>query len=72
MIDIQIQNGTASFISSVMGQVNDGIQLAEVVDDTRLHLHLDCSVFLISVLQYTFNGQSFTDSAQAVDYISNL
>lgn len=68
--NITIENGTASFMSSVMGQVNDGIQFAEVVDDTRLHLHLDCSVFLISVIQYTFNGQSFTDSSQAVEYIN--
>ena len=72
MIDIQIQDGRATFVSSVMGQVNETIQFAEVVDDTRLHLHLDCSVFLISVLQYTFNGQSFADSLDAVDYISNL
>lgn len=72
IIDIQIQDGRAVFVSSVMGQINDTIELAEVVDDTRLHLHLTNAVFLISVQQYTFNGQTFDTSLDAVDFISNL
>jgi hypothetical protein len=69
--NITIENGTASFVSSVMGQINDIIEQAEVVDDTRLHLHLGGTVFLISVQQYTFNGNVFNTAQEAVNFIQN-
>lgn len=72
MKDITISNNRAEFISSVLGSVNEQIEKAEVVDETHLHLHLSNCVMLISVQQYSFNGQTFSDSLNAVDYISNL
>lgn len=62
----------ATFVSSVMGVVNQQIEQVEVVDDMRLHLHLTNTVFLISIQQYTFNGQAFNSSESAVSHIQNL
>ena len=72
MIDIQIENSRASFPNSVLGQVDDEILQFEVIDETMLHLHLSQSVVLISVQQYTFNGEQFDTAQEAVDHISNL
>jgi hypothetical protein len=72
MINIQIEGGAVSFVSSVMGLINTNLLGAEFVDETRFHLATENGVHLISVLQFTVNNITFESSQQAVDYISTL
>ena len=72
MINVSIEAGSVQFTSSVLGAISEGLSAVEVVDETRVHLITDRHVHLLSVEQYTFNGQTFTDSVSAVDYIQTL
>jgi hypothetical protein len=72
MINVSIEGGQVQFTSSVLGAISEGLSAVEVVDETRVHLITDRHVHLLSVEQYTFNGQTFTDSVSAVDYIQTL
>jgi hypothetical protein len=72
MINVSIEGGQVQFTSSVLGAISEGLYAFEVVDETRVHLITDKHVHLLSVEQYTFNGQTFTDSVGAVDYIQTL
>jgi hypothetical protein len=72
MINVSIEAGHVQFTSSVLGAISEGLSAVEVVDDTRVHLITDRHVHLLSIEQYTFNGQTFTDSVSAVDYIQTL
>lgn len=47
-------------------------QFCEVVDETTFHLQTINGILLISVLEYTINELTFTNSTDAVDYIQNL
>jgi len=72
MINVSIEGGQVQFTSSVLGALSEAMLSVELVDDTRIHLITDRHVHLLSVEQYTFNGQTFTDSVSAVDYIQTL
>ena len=56
MINIDIQQG----------------QFCEVVDDKCFHLETEQGILLISVEQYTINGNQFPTSSEAVFFILNF
>jgi hypothetical protein len=71
MINITLEGGYVTFTTSVLGAIASQVELCEVVDENTLHLGTNIGVFLINVNQFTFNGITFTTSAEAVNYILN-
>jgi hypothetical protein len=71
MIDITLEGGYVTFYTSVLGAIASNVELCEVVDENTLHLGTNVGTFLINVNQFTFNGITFTTSAEAVTYILN-
>jgi hypothetical protein len=71
MIDITLEGGYITFYSSVIGAIASNVESIEVVDDMCVHLGTNVGVFLINVNQFTFNGITFSTSAEAVTYILN-
>jgi hypothetical protein len=69
MINVSIEAGHVQFTSSVLGAISEGLTAVEVVDETRVHLITDRHVHLLSVEQYTFNGQTFTTADDAAIFI---
>ena len=71
MIEITLEGGYVTFYTSVIGVVASNVESCEVVDENSLHMGTNVGVFLINVNQFTFNGNKFTNSTKAVNYILN-
>jgi hypothetical protein len=71
MIDITLEGGYVTFITSVSGAIASNVELCEVVDELSYHLGTNIGVFLINVNESSINGLNFTDSTKAVNYILN-
>lgn len=72
MIDVTINNKHVSFTLSVVGLVEGNLIDIEAVDDTMMHFDLDGVVRGLNIHQFTFNGQSFTNTTEAISFINNL
>lgn len=73
-MDITIENGIVRFTSSVMGEINAPLDLdnTEIIDAVWFHLAAGGNVTMVSALQCTINGQSFTNTTEAISFINNL
>jgi hypothetical protein len=73
-MDITISNGIVSFTSSVLGEVSAPLDLerTEIIDAVWFHLAAGDSITMVSALQCTINGQSFTNTTEAIGFINNL
>jgi uncharacterized glyoxalase superfamily protein PhnB len=73
-MDITIENGIVRFTSSVMGEINAPLDLdnTEMIDAVWFHLAAGGNVTMVSALQCTINGQSFTNTTEAIGFINNL
>ena len=73
-MDITIINGIVSFTSSVLGDVNAPLDLerTEMIDAVWFHLAAGGNVTMVSVLQCTINGLSFTNSVDAIAFILSI
>jgi hypothetical protein len=73
-MDITIENGIVRFTSSVMGEINAPLDLenTEIIDAVWFHLAAGGNVTMVSALQCTINGQSFTNTTEAIGFINNL
>ena len=73
-MDITIENGIVQFTSSVMGEVNAPLDIenTEIIDAVWFHLAAGGNVTMVSALQCTINGQSFTNTTEAIGFINNL
>ena len=73
-MDITITNGIVQFTSSVMGEVNAPLDLenTEIIDAVWFHLAAGGNVTMVSVLQCTINGLSFTESVDAIAFILSI
>ena len=71
MIDITLEGGYVTFVTSVSGAIASNVELCEVVDENTLHLGTNVGTFLINVNQFSINGVKFTNSAKALTYITN-
>jgi hypothetical protein len=73
-MDITIENGIVRFTSSVMGEVNAPLDIenTEIIDAVWFHLAAGGNVTMVSALQCTINGQSFTNTTEAIGFINNL
>ena len=69
MIDITLEGGFITFITTVSGAIASNVESCEVVDDLSYHIGTNLGVFLINVNDCSINGITFTDSTQAVNYI---
>jgi hypothetical protein len=74
MINITITPDQISYVDSVLGSVNYQYnrETIEQVDAVSMHIETDKGVVLYNVLQYSFNGQSFTNTTEAIGFINNL
>ena len=73
-MDITIENGIVRFTSSVMGEINAPLDIenTEIIDAVWFHLAAGGNVTMVSALQCTINGQSFTNTTEAIGFINNL
>lgn len=73
-MDITIENGIVRFTSSVMGEINAPLDLdnTEIIDAVWFHLAAGGNVTMVSALQCTINGQSFTNTTEALALINSL
>jgi hypothetical protein len=73
-MDITIENGIVQFTSSVMGEINAPLDLdnTEIIDAVWFHLAAGGNVTMVSALQCTINGQSFTNTTEALALINSL
>jgi hypothetical protein len=73
-MEITIENGIVRFTSSVMGEVNAPLDLdnTEIIDAVWFHLAAGGNVTLVSALQCTINGQSCTNTTEALALINSL
>lgn len=74
MIDITITSTHLSYQDSVIGTIDTDYDADQVeqVDNASIHLVTDRGVLLINIVQYSFNGQFFTDSTDLITYIQTL
>jgi hypothetical protein len=74
MIDITIIPDQISYIDSVLGSVSYQYnrETIEQVDAVSMHIETDKGVVLYNVLQYSFNGQSFTNTTETLALINSL
>ena len=74
MIDITITTDQITYIDSVLGSVSYqyNCETIEQVDAVSMHIETDRGVILYNVQQYQFNGQSFTNTTEAIGFINNL
>jgi hypothetical protein len=73
-MEITIENGIVRFTSSVMGEINAPLDLenTEIIDAVWFHLAAGGNVSMVSALQCTINGQSFTNTTEALALINSL
>jgi hypothetical protein len=73
-MDITIISGIVSFTSSVLGEVNAPLDLerTEMIDAVWFHLAAGDSITMVSALQCTINGQSFSSTTEVMTFINNL
>ena len=81
MINVTVTSNSIQFQSSVSGAVNAALVPVdaigwngsyELVDEKTLHVSTDQGVFLLNVVQYSFNNQLFTNTTEAIGFINNL
>ena len=71
MIDITLEGGFITFITTVSGAIASNVELCEVVDDLSYHLGTSFGVYLININNSTINNITFSTSTEAVKYILN-
>lgn len=69
MIDVTINQTYLNYLTIAASYDRDNIEL---VDDYSIHINTDRGVLLFNVSQLTFNGQSFTNSIEAISFIQTL
>ena len=74
MIDITITATHLSYQDSVIGSIDTDYnrEETEMVDAVSMHFVTDRGILLINVLQYSFNGNSFGNTTDAITYIQTL
>lgn len=74
MIDITITSTHLSYQDSIIGTIDSEYEREqnEMVDAVSMHFVTDRGVLLINVLQYSFNGNSFGNTTEAITYIQTL
>ena len=74
MIDVTITSKDLSYTASVAGVINAQYNREEIemVDAVSIHFATDRGVLLINVLQYSFNGQVFNNTVDAITYLETL
>lgn len=74
MIDITITSTHLSYQDSVIGSINTNYdrEETEMVDAVSMHFVTDRGVLLINVQQYSFNGNSFGNTTDAITFIQTL
>lgn len=74
MINITITPTEISYVDSVLGSVSYQYnrETIEQVDAVSMHIETDKGVVLYNVLQYTFNGQFFSNTTDCIGYIDSL
>jgi hypothetical protein len=74
MINITITPTEISYVDSVLGSVSYqyNCETIEQVDAVSMHIETDRGIILYNVQQYTFNGQFFSNTTEAIGFINNL
>lgn len=74
MIDITITSTHLSYQDSVIGTIDTDYdrEQNEIVDAVSMHFVTDRGILLINVFQYSFNGNSFGNTTDAITYIQTL
>lgn len=77
MVDVTISDGRVRFVSSVLGAVDGAFNAVELVDESMLHLvtgteETGPTTHLLNVVQFSFNGQTFSGALDAVSYIESI
>lgn len=72
MNDITLTPGWVHFITTNCGPVNSQIELTQVVDSISFHLGTNQGIFLIHIDEWSINGNIFSTSQEAVNYINNI
>ena len=74
MVNITITPDQISYVDSVLGSVSYQYnrETIEQVDAVSMHIETDRGIILYNVQQYTFNGQSFTNTTDCIGYIDSL
>lgn len=74
MIDITITATHLSYQDSVIGTINTDYnrEQNEMVDAVSMHFVTNRGILLVNVLQYSFNGNSFGNTTEAITYIQTL
>lgn len=75
MINITATIDAIRFESNVTGGIIDTNFLEpkwEVVDDNSYHINTDQGTFLINVNTHSLNGNKYSSSSDAIDYLSNI
>lgn len=74
MIDITINATHLSYQDSEIGSIDTDYnrEETEMVDAVSMHFVTDRGILLINVLQYSFNGNSFGNTTEAITYIQTL
>lgn len=74
MIDITITATHLSYQDSVIGKIDTDYdrEQNEMVDAVSMHFVTDRGILLVNVLQYSFNGNSFGNTTEAITFIQTL
>jgi hypothetical protein len=74
MVNITITPDQISYTDSVLGSVSYQYnrETIEQVDAVSMHIETDRGIILYNVQQYTFNGQFFSNTTEAIGFINNL
>lgn len=74
MNNINITSNQIEFTSTASGQITTGIiePRWEAVDDNTFHVITEQGVYLLWLTENTINGQTFTISAELIEYLNNL
>ena len=74
MIDITITSTHLSYQDSVIGSIDTDYnrEETEMVDAVSMHFVTDRGILLINVLQYSFNGNSFGNTTEAITHLQTL
>jgi hypothetical protein len=75
MTNVNITQAAISFYSDVANCEIDSLLIEpiyEIIDDENLHILCEAGVYFFSLKTTTFNGQSFTNTTEAVALINSL
>jgi hypothetical protein len=75
MTNVNITQTAISFYSVVANCEIDSVLIEpiyEIIDDENLHILCEAGVYFFSLKTTTFNGQSFTNTTEAIGFINNL